>query len=307
MNDVRIFTMKNVIARTGLTDHTIRVWERRYGAVKPERSESNQRLYSESDIAKLQFLKLLTDAGHRINTIASSDLQALSNLLVSENRKVIDANPSTKAQQEATLEQAVEYVKRFDSIGLEQLLIQQSISQSVTTFIFDFIEPLLVQVGDDWEKGKLRVSHEHLASAVVRTVLLTVLKRSNPSDAKETVIFTTPSGQLHELGAIISAILATQHNIHVLYLGPNLPANEIAYSCNQLENVTQIVLSILYPLDDPNLKKELQQLKELLPPKVRLVVGGNKLEFYKQILKKINALHVETFNQLDVYFSRKTS
>ncbi|MGY8825652.1 MAG: MerR family transcriptional regulator, partial [Candidatus Latescibacterota bacterium] len=72
--------MKVVSRRTGLTSHTIRVWEKRYKAVEPERTDTNRRLYSETDIERLTDLHRATQQGHsigRIAQLAASELKAL--------------------------------------------------------------------------------------------------------------------------------------------------------------------------------------------------------------------------------------
>lgn len=62
---------------TGLSDHTIRVWERRYGAVVAERAANGRRVYGPADVEKLGLLKSLTDQGLSIGQIAAEDLDAL--------------------------------------------------------------------------------------------------------------------------------------------------------------------------------------------------------------------------------------
>ena len=53
MENEKKYAMKVVTRRTGLTSHAIRVWEKRYNAVEPERTDTNRRLYSEADIERL--------------------------------------------------------------------------------------------------------------------------------------------------------------------------------------------------------------------------------------------------------------
>ncbi len=62
---------------TGLPAHTLRIWERRYGAVRTFRSPGGRRYYSDEDVARLTLLKQLTDSGERIGRIANLDEQAL--------------------------------------------------------------------------------------------------------------------------------------------------------------------------------------------------------------------------------------
>ncbi|HSH37156.1 MAG TPA: MerR family transcriptional regulator, partial [Chthoniobacterales bacterium] len=65
-------TIKLVARQTGLSVHTIRVWEKRHGAVRPVRAANNRRLYSEQDIERLKLLRQATIAGHTIGQIAQS-------------------------------------------------------------------------------------------------------------------------------------------------------------------------------------------------------------------------------------------
>jgi MerR family transcriptional regulator, light-induced transcriptional regulator len=62
---------------TGLSDHVIRVWERRYGAVVARRAANGRRMYDAADVEKLRLLKALTDRGVSIGQIADESVEAL--------------------------------------------------------------------------------------------------------------------------------------------------------------------------------------------------------------------------------------
>lgn len=62
---------------TGVSVETLRVWERRYRVVTPQRSEGGSRLYGEADVEKLVLIKRLVDAGHAIGTVAGLTLGQL--------------------------------------------------------------------------------------------------------------------------------------------------------------------------------------------------------------------------------------
>ncbi len=81
MNLKKCYPIKYVAARTGIKAHNIRSWEERYGAVKPERSATNRRFYSDDDIQRLHLLKLAVDSGHSISAVAglsTGELQAIT-------------------------------------------------------------------------------------------------------------------------------------------------------------------------------------------------------------------------------------
>ena len=99
----------------------------------------------------------------------------------------------------------------------------------------------------------------------------------------------TPSGQLHELGAVMAAAAATNVGWMVTYLGTGLPPAEIAGAALQ-NGAKAIALSIVYPEDDPNLTTELQSLRKYLPHEVKILVGGRAAEGYKEVLNQIGAV-----------------
>ena len=99
---------------------------------------------------------------------------------------------------------------------------------------------------------------------------------------------TTPAGQLHELGAILAAATATIHGWKVTYLGPSLPAEEIAGAALQ-NKARAVALSLVYPEDDPNLSAELRRLRRLLPAEVALLVGGRAAHSFAPVIEELGA------------------
>lgn len=71
------FRIGAVSRLTGVPTDTLRVWERRYAVVEPQRTEGGSRLYSQQDLARLGLIKRLVDAGHAIGTVANLALEQL--------------------------------------------------------------------------------------------------------------------------------------------------------------------------------------------------------------------------------------
>jgi len=76
-DDPRLYGIGAVARLTGLTDHTIRVWERRYAAVVTARAPNGRRQYTEADVHKLSLLKLLTEHGIAISRVAGVSIDDL--------------------------------------------------------------------------------------------------------------------------------------------------------------------------------------------------------------------------------------
>jgi methanogenic corrinoid protein MtbC1 len=154
----------------------------------------------------------------------------------------------------------------------------------------EIIAPLLVQIGDRWRDGTLRVASEHLASATVRT-LLGLMNGAFPSTpGAPRLVVTTPAGQLHELGALLAATVAASEGWHAAYLGPSLPAEEIAAAAERV-GARAVALSIIFP-DDTHLSSELRRLMQLVPEETAVLVGGRGAVHYSDLLEELGASHI---------------
>jgi methanogenic corrinoid protein MtbC1 len=148
-----------------------------------------------------------------------------------------------------------------------------------------------------WHEGSIRVANEHLASAVIRSFLANLIDQHNPLENAPIVITATPRGQDHELGALIAAVVAAAAGWKVIYLGPNLPVEEIVAVSENLE-AKVVALSIVYPNDDPQLRKDLLNLKRMLQENISLIVGGRAASGYFDVLDEIGAISVKDTKQL---------
>ena len=191
----------------------------------------------------------------------------------------------------------LEAVKAYDAKKLETLLLKASSKMSQPQLIENLIIPLVYKVGDMWHDGTIRVANEHLASAVLRSFLANLIDQHKPSENAPIVISATPRGQDHELGALIAGVTAAAVGWKVIYLGPNLPVEEIAAVTDSLK-AKVVALSIVYPTDDPQLKKDLLNLIKMLSSNVSLIVGGRSAGGYLDVLDEIGAVVVKNTKQL---------
>lgn len=285
----------NIVAqKTGLSSHVIRVWERRYGAVVPERTATNRRLYSDADIEKLMLLGKAVKSGHGIGNIAELSPERLRQILSLDNapeaRAERAAAPTLKepATSRFYLEACMAAVKRLDGSELERAIGRAAVALSQPVLIDEVLVHLIHRVGDMWHDGRLRVIHEHLVTAVIRSFWGSMRSgQETPGNAPNLVI-TTPAGQQHELGAVMAAATAAAMGWKTTYLGPNLPAEEIAAAL-EFNPALAVALSIVYPEDDPLLEQELRKLRRYLPREVALIAGGRAVENYRNVLEEIGA------------------
>jgi DNA-binding transcriptional MerR regulator/methylmalonyl-CoA mutase cobalamin-binding subunit len=267
--------MRVVIRRTGLTADLLRAWERRYGVVAPERSEGGQRLYSDEEIERLSLLRRATVAGRNISQIANLGRPELE-ALVAEDESVLAKErvpPESSAQAAWYFEAARQAIQRLDGAELEALVRRAAMQLSSETTIDEVLIPLLHDLGESWHRGEITPAHEHLGTAAIRRVLSWISGSAIVSHYAPTVLVATPANQRHELGAKIAATTASTEGWRVTYLGCDLPADAIASAAVQ-SGAALVALSMIFPVDDPNLVPEVVRIRQLLPPQVPLVAGG---------------------------------
>lgn len=293
--------------RSGLTTHAIRVWEKRYRAVTPIRTKTNRRLYTQADIERLSLLKIATQNGHSIGQIANLSDHQLHDLIAQDETSLGKPNliPVTHGFQ-SYIETGINATKQLDSKALQAILVKASVELSQPILIEKVIVPIMYHIGDLWQQGHLRISHEHMAYAVIRTFLENLKTSYTVSPTAPRMVVATPTGQLHELGALIVSTIAAAEGWQVTYLGTSLPSEEIASAI--LQNEAQAVaLSLIYPGDDPNLNVQLTNLRRSLSPTFPILIGGRAAPSYRSIIQSIDANEVTDINDLRNHFNRLRS
>lgn len=287
--------MQIAAIRSGLSPHVIRVWERRYGAVRPERSTGSRRLYSDKEIERLALLGAATRAGHAIGTIAQLDVEQLGSLLA-KTQAVKRAEPARTLETGGIFRgQCLEAVKRLDAGALDQALQSGLVALGHQGFLQAVVSPLAEEIGAQWHEGAMTSAHEHFFTAAAKVFLGQLSKQFAPGSAAPSLVVGTPAGQLHELGAFMAGAAATHLGWRVAYLGAGLPAAEIAGAARQC-GAAVVALSIIYPEDDPQLPEELLSLRRYLPF-TRLIVGGRAAAAYGETLVRIGASVVASLDE----------
>ena len=272
------YPLRAVVRRTGLSADVIRAWERRYSAVAPERSVGGQRLYSERDVVRLVLLSRATATGHSIGEIAKLDVVALEALV---HGSAADA-AAMPAGDPPLVEAALGAAARLDSVALESILKHAALSLGVDRFVDDVVGRFLTEVGTRWHAGTLSPAHEHLASDTVRRVLAWVSEAYEVGPNAPRVVVATPSGELHELGAMTVAAAAVGEGWRVVYLGANLPGRDIARAAAQVD-ARVVALSVVYA-DADETAREVVEAARFAPEGTQVVIGGAGAQAMEEVV-----------------------
>lgn len=309
-DDSAQYLISTVSKRSGVKSDLVRAWERRYQAVIPSRTAGGHRVYTDQDIARLKLLNQATSHGHSISRIAKFSLDELKKLLqeediqVNDNKKIFTGD--RKFLAEDYLEKCYSSVLAFDAKDLESHFENAIVELGTQAFIENLLTPLLTRIGERWRTGELRPVHEHMTSSIIRS--LTYILRNNtpcPAQAPRMVV-STPIGQLHELGALLAAIIAELKGWQVTYLGANLPAEEIAAAV-RFTRACVVTLSISYSADDHVVPKELRRLRKLIGNDVALIVGGRSAAHYEAVLTEIGVIKIQSHEHFRLYLDELAS
>lgn len=224
LSDVPRFNIKHVAEQTGILPVTLRAWERRYRLPTPRRTGSNYRLYSEREIAVLRWMKRRVNSGLRVR-MAAEELNALRRagqwpeLLPPLEKRGPHVGVSSPSLFSAGLFQAL---KVQDETKASQVLTQAHAVFDVSTICLEIIIPCLVEIGETWHRGEMRIAEEHMATTFLRGRLLTLYQAFPVRRRGPRLIVGAAPGERHEIGALIFSLLARRAGFWVEYLGPDV-------------------------------------------------------------------------------------
>jgi DNA-binding transcriptional MerR regulator len=216
------FTIKDIENITGIKAHTIRVWEQRYNFLKPQRSDTNIRYYSNNELITVLNIALLNKNGFKISHIdkmSESDLKA----------KILSLSQA-QAQQERTVNELVEHMIELDVDKVEKILdnfiAHKGIERTITQIIFPFLE----RIGILWLTNRINPAQEHLVTNIIRQKLILGIDGvKSPIQTNKSVLLFLPEGEHHELGLLFIYYLLKSRGIRVYYIGANAPLKDVEY------------------------------------------------------------------------------
>ncbi len=156
----------------------------------------------------------------------------------------------------------------------DRLCIQASEQLQPLVLVREVFAPVLREAGDRWERGEWSIVQEHMLTSTVRRQLHFALDQHNRQARGPRIAFTTLSGERHELGSLMLAVLAASGGVNALYLGPDLPAAEVGRFCGKVD-VAAVAVSIVSRPEVIDARQQLAELRSMLPPAISLWIGGH--------------------------------
>ena len=275
-SDLPRHPIRVVAKRTGLTPAVLRAWEKRYTVVVPSRTEGGQRLYTDADVERLSLLHRAVEEGRGISQVAALPTEDLRELVREDEAERQSLGPLERLEGTSVagvLEKAHRAVTQMDSEELGRVLHRAALAFSIPTVLDEVIVPLLSRIGTAWESGRVGPSHEHLGTVVIRRFLEWMLENAGVGERAPVMVAATPAGEKHELGALLAAVSGAAEGWKAIFLGPDLPAEEVVAAALRLE-AEVVTLSCVDPRIAETLPGEILRIRERLPADVHLFLGG---------------------------------
>ena len=216
------FTIKDLENLSGIKAHTIRIWEQRYSFLKPSRTGTNIRFYSNEELKKILNVALLNKYGFKISHIDRMNEAEMKERILSLNQ--------LEAQQERIVNGLIQNMVDLDMEGFENTLNNFIAVKGIEKTILQIIFPYLEKIGILWMTNHINPAQEHLVSNVIRQKLIAGIENINNRVKTDiTVLLFLPEGEYHELGLLFMNYLLRNRGINTIYLGCSTPANDVEY------------------------------------------------------------------------------
>jgi DNA-binding transcriptional MerR regulator len=288
------FTIKELESLSGIKAHTIRIWEQRYTFLKPSRTQTNIRSYSNEELKTLLTVALLNKYGYKISRIDT---------MAADQRDVAVLQlPQPDARHESQVNEMIGYMIDLDSTGFEKLLNNyirdNGIEQTITTLIFQFLE----KVGILWQTNRIIPVQEHIVSNIIRQKIVSAIEQLPfPTAAGPLYLLFLPEEEHHEMGLLFVYYLLRKQNIPVIYLGANVPLKDIGYLF-EVKSPACLYLHLTSFPRRQNFQKYLAQLTEQTLP-ANILISGSIVHQYKKALPP-NVRFLQSFTEVISYIEK---
>ncbi|WP_445736064.1 MerR family transcriptional regulator [Mariniflexile sp.] len=279
MNNIKVsFSIKDLENLTGIKAHTIRIWEKRYNLLSPDRSDTNIRNYSISSFQKLLNISYLNNNGLKISKIAN---------LKEEEIPIKVREMASRGKVE---DHAINALK-MSMLNFDQVLFYNTYNnlleyKSFNQIFYSVFLPLLNEIGLLWQTNTITPAHEHFISVLIKQKILINIERLQslePKPVSNTYVLFLPDHEIHDIGLLYLNYELRSKGKHTIFLGESVPMESLTDFFDFFDDITFVSYFTIYP-EEENITPYLQQFSDLLLNKEnsKLLLLGQKLSNYSE-------------------------
>lgn len=269
------YSIKDLEKLSGIQAHTIRIWEKRYRLVTPQRTDTNIRVYSDEDLKRLLNVAVLNHNGLKISKIARLNDVEIKDKIINLSSDLSDSS----GQIDSLVVSMVELNEnKFEAI-LSSLIDQIGFEETFVKIVY----PFLNKIGVLWQTGNINPSQEHFASNIIKRKLFVAIDQLSLNiSASAKFIFFLPEGEFHELGLLFYTYILKKNGLFPIYLGQSVPFEDLVAVQNSY-SAEYIFTLLTTSLQDISYTEYLNTLSKTFK-KQRIFIAGEqttRMEFKK--------------------------
>ncbi len=286
MNNIKsTFSIKDLENLTGIKAHTIRIWEKRYNLLEPERTDTNIRYYDLKSLQLLLNVSYLNDNGYKISKIASLSKKETAELV---RNIAIEGGSQNHALNLLKLS-----MLNFDQSLFYSTYNNLAKEKPFKEIFYDVLIPLLSEIGLLWQTDTITTAHEHFITTLIRQKISTnteIYQSKNQKQSKSTFVLFLPDNEIHELGLMYLNLEIISNGYQSILLGPSVPMNSLVNILPHYDKITFISYFTVKP-EREDLMTYLKEFEEkiLESSQSELWLLGRMVEFIdtKKIHKSV--------------------
>lgn len=289
--------MKAVLRQTGLSADRLRIWEKRYGAVKPARSPSGRRVYREADVHRLKLLAALVRQGHLIGKVAhlsDAELFELTGEVAAPGAERVD-----------DLKEFMAGLDRFDLPRMRVILGRLRYSTSPQDFVFRIVPEIMFQVSKKYAEGRVSIAQEHATSEILNGHLKRIYEDLQWHDgvraSEGAFLFCTRDGDPHDFGLMMAAIACRAFGLKTEYVGRSLPVEALSQAVAKLQPRAIVLGLSTIAASEERIAPQayLDAIDAALPAGIEIWAGGSALPQVRKPRSRRPVFFFENVDELE--------
>ncbi len=265
MNIIR-YSINDLEKLTGIKAHTIRMWEKRYDIISPQRTQTNIRYYDNEDLRKLLNISTLNKHGHKISKIARMNEKTI-------REKVMDIN-GANGDHDVMINNLIVAMISFSEESFEHILNSAILKFGFEQTVIKVLYPFLEKIGVLWQVGSINPAQEHFIVHLIRQKMIIAIdgQQKPPSESSKSFLLFLPEQEFHELGLLFYSFILKKNGYHVIYLGQSVPFCDIE-EVVRVRNIDFLLTYFVASMNKQELPEYIQNLSTSFPDKKIFITG----------------------------------
>ena len=269
---MNLFSISQLSQFSGIKAHTIRMWEQRYNALKPNRSEGNTRYYDNLQLRRLLNIVSLMDSGYKVSELSVMSDKKLFTLLEEQQ-----GNATSNDKEDFYISQLIAAGMSYDEQHFEKIFSHCLLRFGLKNAYIHVLYPLLLRIGLMWASNSIPPAQEHFISNIIRQKLFTAIDSlPPPASTAETWVLFLPENEFHEIGLLFAHYVVRLSGRKSIYLGANLPLDSLNNSLKDIKPDKLLLFLVRHNLPEES-QQFLDTLRTFSPIKIIYLVGSKNL------------------------------